>query len=168
MDLTWHAYLTKDEFDKLITKYTEQAEEIYSYSIIEDDYVLVPYTKFGLAPYANDLTRYLEAHEVCYGNTPSVSIEGFTRVFCKRWERYASKITLEDEINIFESAYFQHSIHDLMRLYAPENTIIIEHLKRLIREVEELNQCYSTLRKLMSKKLFYRRGRTGLHRIKTH
>ena len=119
VDLTWHAYLTKDEFDKLISKYTEQAEEIYSYSIIENGYVLVPYTKFGLAPYENDLTRYLKAHEVCYGNTPSVFIEVFTRVFCKRWERYASKIALKDEINIFESAYFQHHIHDLMRLYAP-------------------------------------------------
>lgn len=138
VDLTWHAYLTKNEFYSLTSKYIEHADQICKNSIIENDYILVPYRKLCFDPQENELIKYLEAHEICYNNNATVSIEIFTKVFRKRWEQYAHCSLLKDEITIFESAYFQHHIHDLMRLYMPGNTIIIEHLETLLKEVEEL------------------------------
>lgn len=138
VDLAWHAYLTKDEFDEVIVSNKELDEQIISHSIIEDNYVLVPYKEAGKALYEGELMKYLEAHEVCYSSTPTVPMEVFTEVFRKRWKRFAENIACKDEIIIFESSFFQHQIHDLMRMYAPESSAIIKHLEVLINEVMDL------------------------------
>lgn len=138
VDLAWHAYLTRDEFTELITKYVEQADELCKHSIIEDDYAIVPYKRQGSSIYEDDLMNYLETREVCYCNIPTVPIEVFSRIFRKRWERFAQSSDLKDGITIFESALFQHQIHDLMRMYAPETPVIAEHLRALTNEVGDL------------------------------
>lgn len=138
VDLTWHAYLTRDKFNKLLIRHKEQSEQIYRYSIIEDNYVLVPYKKIKFDSIDSDLKKYLKSHEVCYSNIPVVSHVVFTEIFRRRWKSFSERRVLRNDVSIFESAFFQHHIHDLMRLYDVEKATIIKHLEAIIKEVSEL------------------------------
>jgi len=138
VDLTWHAFLTNDEYENIIDKYNEQANRLHKHSIFEDGYALVQYRNINSFYFDGELLKYLKAHEVCYSNTPVVSMETFTAIFRNRWRQYAGGKNLKGDVTILDGAFFHHQIHDLMRLFAPEKKLIIRHLELLIKEVEEL------------------------------
>lgn len=138
VDLAWHAYFTRDKFRRVLNKYSEQSEQIYRCAIIEDNYVLVPYRKIIFDSIDSDLMRYLESQEVCYSTTPVVTHKVFTQIFQRRWKSFAESSVLRNNVSIFESAFFQHHIHDLMRLYDEERGTVIKHLEAIIKEVSEL------------------------------
>lgn len=135
LDLFWHAYLTREEFNQMSIKYDSMSKEINKHSIFENDYVLVPYKQLSYKSNESDLKKYLKEHEVCYSNKPLISLVNFKKVFLKRWYRFRESSLGRNDIKIFESVFFQHNIHDLLRLYAPENKEIIEYLYSLIHEV---------------------------------
>lgn len=139
VDLPFYAYLTLNEFSRLITDYPLQAESIKKYSILEDEYILVPYKKPALDPYNIDLLNYLQSKEVCYSSTPIISFDAFAEVFHKRFEQFFQKSILTNNIIIFESAFFQHQLHDIMRMYPIEEDKIIDYLYSLAQVIKNLN-----------------------------
>lgn len=140
IDLPFFAYLTKDEYNDLLYKFPQHAEWIKVNSIIENDYVLIPYKEPALNPWNDELMEYLKSKEFCYSDKPVVPFKVFKRVFYKRFERYVASMANSDTVTIFESVLFQHQIHDIHRLY-PEITEneIIEYLKELAILIYPLN-----------------------------
>lgn len=140
IDLPFFAYLTQYEYNDLLIKFPQQAEWIKSNSIIELDYVLIPYKEPVPKPWNDELIEYLKSKEFCYSEKPVVPFKIFKRVFYKRFERYAASMANTDIVTIFESVLFQHQIHDIHRLY-PEITEneIIEYLGELAVLISPLN-----------------------------
>jgi hypothetical protein len=139
LDLTWHSYMTNNDFDRLISEFPEHRDIIRRNTICEDRYVLIPYKRFGCMLEYNEIFEILKSNEICYTSKPVVSIEAFTEIFRMRWKQYAQRNASTDEIAVFESVLFQHQIHDLLRLYNPTREAIIHHLNILIKEITALN-----------------------------
>ncbi|MED5016756.1 hypothetical protein P9847_05490 [Paenibacillus chibensis] len=140
IDLPFYAYLTKNEYNDVLTKFPQQEEWIQSKSIIEEDYVLTPYKIPEPKPWSEELKTYLSAKEICYSNKVIVPFHTYKEVFYTRFERYVARMSNSDTVTIFESVLFQHQIHDIHRLY-PEVTEeeIIEYIRELANIICPLN-----------------------------
>lgn len=105
INLAWYAYLSIKEYTKLLIDYSNHSEEIKKHSIIEENYILVQYKINNHAVYTKKLTEYLSTFEVCYSNKPIVSIQSFTEVFKKRFERFAENYIKKNEKIIFDGTF---------------------------------------------------------------
>lgn len=132
IDLPFHAFLSKKEFDDLTITYPIEEEWLNKHSIIESEYVLVPYKKIEQKPDHVDLINFLESKEFCYSSTPVVSFQQFKQVFKKRFERFIESTLNTSSVTILESVLFQHQIHDINRLYPHiQNSEIIAYIVEL-------------------------------------
>lgn len=135
-DLSWCSYVPINEYKDIINKYPEYSLVINDNTVIENDFAVVAYTKLGFTPYENELMKYFEAHEVYDGR---VSSEKFTDLHLKRWSRFAENTINENKVYIFECAFFQNHVCELMGIHNKENDYIYEHLNSLVRTVNELS-----------------------------
>jgi Thymidylate kinase len=137
VDLAWNALLTKEEYKSLIKNNKEFENVLKVNSIFEDDYVIVAYTKLGLSKDQNDLMNYFEAHEVYDGR---VSLDMFKEIHLRRWRKFGQIMKkTKDKIIIFECAFFQNHINELLAVHEKDNHYIIQYLKELIETVLDLN-----------------------------
>lgn len=88
IDLPFHAYLSRKELDNLIIAYPHEQAWLETHSIIESEYILVPYKKFEQMYRETDLLKILESKEFCYSSTPVVPFQQFKRVFKRRFELF--------------------------------------------------------------------------------
>jgi len=140
IDLSFHAFLSKDEYKILFLKYPSQADWLYQNSIFCGDYVLISYKTLELQPRNDGIVAFLRSKEFCYTDHAIVSFNTFTEVFLRRFEQYVATATGKDAITIFESVLFQHQIHDINRLYPRINDhSIIEYIEKLANTLMPLN-----------------------------
>ncbi len=135
-DLSWCSYLSIDEFNSIIPKYPQYSEIIKQNTVLENDYAVVAYTKLGLAPSENEVMNFFEEHEVYDGRVP---LERFSKIHLQRWRNFADKAVEKKEVSIFECAYFQSQICELMGIHLADSDYISEHLISLIAIVKKLN-----------------------------
>jgi hypothetical protein len=140
IDLPFYAYLTKSEYNKLLIRFPQQAEWIRLNSIIENDYILIPYKVPEPKPWSDELAEYLSFKELCYSNKAIVPFNIYKKVFYTRFEQYVTRMSNTDAVTIFESVLFQHQIHDINRLYPqiPEDEIM-EYIRNLAVIISPLN-----------------------------
>lgn len=138
VDLAWNALLTKEEYKRLINNNNKEYENVLKEnSIFEEDYVIVAYTKLGLNKDQNELMKYFEAHEVYDGR---VSLDIFKEIHLRRWRRFGQEMKKEkDKITIFECAFFQNHINELLAVHEKDIHYIILYLKEFIETVLDLN-----------------------------
>lgn len=137
VDLAWNALLTKEEYKRLINNNKEYENVLKENSIFEEDYVIVAYTKLGLNKDQNELMKYFEAHEVYDGR---VSLDIFKEIHLRRWRRFGQEMKKEkDKITIFECAFFQNHINELLAVHEKDIHYIILYLKEFIETVLDLN-----------------------------
>ena len=134
-DMAWNAYIPIDEYELLLKNNVQYEEVIKEHSSIEEDYALVAYTKLGLTPGENGLMEYFENHEVYDGR---VTLDTFTKLHLNRWQQFGDNAD-ENTIVIFECAYLQNHVNELMGFYNKDVDFITDYLKRLIKTVEKLN-----------------------------
>lgn len=136
-DMAWNAIFTKEEYDDLIKQNKEYEQVIKENSILEDDYVIVAYTKLDLYKDQNELMKNFENHEVYDGR---VSLETFKNIHLKRWKKFSDEMKeSENEIVIFECAFLQNHINELLAVYEKDVHFIKEYLEELIETVKGLN-----------------------------
>ena len=87
-------------------------------------------------PSENEVMKYFEAHEVYDGR---VSLERFSQIHLGRWQKFAESALKENEVNIFECAFLQNHIFELMGICGEGKDYITDHLISLINTVEKLN-----------------------------
>lgn len=136
-DMAWNALFTKEEYDNLIKENKEYEQIIKENSILEDDYVIVAYTKLDLYKDQNELMKIFEDHEIYDGR---VSLETFKNIHLKRWGKFADEMKeSENEIIVFECAFLQNHINELLAVHEKEVHFIKQYLKELIETVKGLN-----------------------------
>ncbi len=134
-DLCWQAYLTPDEFEKMIKKYPQYEKDLRKVSRIKEDYVLVPYLKLGLGKDNKELMSYLENHEVYDGRVP---FHVFKSLHQKQWKRFSEELE-EDAVAIFECSFLQNHINEFMSLKDVHIDEMIQYMNELIESVLNLN-----------------------------
>jgi uridine kinase len=136
-DMAWNALFTKEEYDNLIKENKEYEQVIKENSVLEDDYVIVSYTKLDLSKNNNELMKNFEGHEVYDGR---VSFETFKNIHLTRWKKFSDEMKeSENEIVIFECAFLQNHINELLAVHEKDVQFIKEYLKELIETVKGLN-----------------------------
>ncbi|SDE43855.1 Thymidylate kinase [Paenibacillus sp. UNCCL117] len=140
IDLPFHAFLSLHEYHTLLGNYPEQTVWFKQHSIIEADYVLVPYKTSELNPRNDELVTFLSSREFCYTDKAAVPFDMFKKVFSKRFKQYVAEVLENPILTIFESVLFQHQIHDINRMYphVDENEIT-EYIGELANIISPLN-----------------------------
>lgn len=138
INLAWHAYLTRPEYEAVLREHPLHAANIARYAMVEPDYALVPYRDGFSLFFGDTLGAYFAAREFTYGDGPVLPLAGYTDVVCTRWRRFAEHAMADSGLFVLDASFLQHTIHDLLRLYDPETDVIVAHLDRLLREITPL------------------------------
>lgn len=135
-DMAWNALLTKEEYNNVINNNKEYENIIKENSKFEEDYVIVAYTKLGLRKDKSELKKVFEDHEIYDGR---VTIDIFKELHLKRWKKFAEQMKEDKKkIVIFECAFLQNHVNELLAVHEKDLHYTKEYLKELIETVSEL------------------------------
>jgi hypothetical protein len=129
-DLAWHSCVPIAEYEKLLQTFPEYQESLRHYTSVEDTYAYVTYGKLGLLP-DHPLFIKLKSLEPYNGQ---VSLEEFKKLHFSRWKKFGEQ-THEDVTYIFECAYLQNHIVELILTYQQDYDYIKMYTKELIETV---------------------------------
>lgn len=148
-DMAWQAYLNKKEYDDFITEcknvweklkkpkdFTEIIELIEKQTRIENNQHILAYTRIGF-PF-DDYWKTVDSvadKEICDGRS---SFEMFRDIHLVRWKNFADKASESDTVHIFECAFLQNHITELMGTYNLDRDFILDYFKKLIKTAEKL------------------------------
>ena len=149
-DMAWNACLKEEEYNDFIKKCSEMWEgskksiskeelisRIQRQTRIEDNNVILAYTKIDFPEdcYWN-LIGDIASKEICDGRK---SLDEFRDIHLKRWSKFAEQALLNDNIYIFECAFLQNHIFELLGVYEKSDEEIYLYLKSLLETVESLS-----------------------------
>lgn len=151
-DMSWNAYLNEEEYINFLSKCSamwETSEKTISKEELdyriemqarkEDKHVILAYTKIDFPEGCYwSLIDEVASKEIYDGRR---SLKEFTEIHLKRWERFAKKALLDDSIYIFECAFLQNHIFELLGIYEKSDEEILIYLNNLLKTVKCLNPC---------------------------
>jgi len=147
-DMAWQAYLSEDEYKGYVNKCRQVWEKIKKpadflsiekliskQTRVEDFRYIVAYTKFDF-PCDDywDTVGSIAEKELCDARSP---FETFRDVHLDRWSNFAKRAD-EDTAYIFECAFLQNHIFELMGFYEYNKEFILEYLNNLLAAVSGL------------------------------
>lgn len=149
-DMAWNACLKEDEYNDFIKKCSEMWEgskksiskeelisRIQRQTRIEDNNVILAYTKID---FPEDcywrLIGDVASKEICDGRK---SLDEFRDIHLRRWSKFAEQALLNDNIYIFECAFLQNHIFELLGVYEKSDEEIYLYLKILLETVKSLS-----------------------------
>jgi len=149
-DMAWNAYLKKEEYAEFLSKCTEMwettgktisKEELINRIEVqarkEEDHVILAYTRINFPEVLYwELIGEVAAKEICDGRR---SLKEFKEIHIKRWTNFAKKVFSEDTIYIFECAFLQNHIFELLSVYEKSDEEIYVYLRDLLSTVRALN-----------------------------
>lgn len=133
-DLAWCACIPKDQLEKVIGQFPEYEKPMKEYGYEEEGYYIVPYTRFPIDNPA--FWQRMESFEV-YDNR--VGFDTFVDLHLKKWIKFGKKAESVDEYTVFECAFLQNHINELLMFHNSSTKEITEYLLKLITTVKELN-----------------------------
>jgi hypothetical protein len=130
IDLAWCTWMTKEEYDAVLEKYAEIKEEIVKSTREEDGHFIVTYTKIltDILGFHKDLEQY----EIYNGRK---SFEEFKEIVFTRISNF------RDEGYLFECAFFQNIMEDLILFHELEDDAIIEFYRELFAVMKTDDFC---------------------------
>ena len=135
-DLGWNACLTIDEYGQVVKNNPELQEKLMEFTKFEGEYAIIAYTKLGLPMKGNELIKYLETKEVYDGK---VTVDTFKKLHFERWKQFSETMDKEESVAIFECAYLQNHVNELMGWHGKKSEYIEEYMLELIDTVKVLN-----------------------------
>ena len=149
-DMAWNAYLSMEEYNEFIANVIsiwetiktpskeDLLEHIKSQTLFEDGHAIIAYTKLGFNdPRYKSLYDDLSAREIYDGK---LSLAEFMALLKKRWHAFSKKaLNTTNTIYIFECAFLQNQIFELMGFYDMEDEEIMNYLFSLLDMVHSLN-----------------------------
>lgn len=133
-DLGWNACVPAGQYEKMVNKYSVLRGEIRRNMRIEGGYAIVAYTQVKGAP--KEFYKDMEAYEVYDGR---VSDDVFFNLHYNRWRSFGENALANDDLNIFECAFMQNHVNELLFWRDADMKTIIEHHNKLIATVESLS-----------------------------
>jgi hypothetical protein len=101
---------------------------------IENKHVIIAYTKLSIKD--PEFCKLLESYEVFNGRA---GLDVFSGLFLERWRNFAKQAGKSDEINIFECAYLQNQLCELIYFFEMDESSIEKYMLRLIDTVKNIN-----------------------------
>ena len=149
-DMAWNACLKEDEYNDFIKKCSEMQEgskksiskeelisRIQRQTRIEDNNVILAYTKIDFPEDCYwSLIGDVASKEICDGRK---SLDEFREIHLRRWSKFAEQALLNDNIYIFECAFLQNHIFELLGVYEKSDEEIYLYLKSLLETVKSLS-----------------------------
>lgn len=149
-DMSWNSYLSEEEYNNFLSKCLERwetSERTVSKDELkhiierqvrrEDNHVILAYTKLEFPEDIYwSLVGEVAAKEIFDGRR---SLEEFTEIHLKRWKRFGEEALLGDSVYIFECAFLQNHIFELLGVYEKSDEEILIHLTNLLNTVKCLN-----------------------------
>lgn len=137
--LNWHAFFRNDEYKELLDRYPNLNNEISVRTIQDGENRLIPYRGVKEFTELNTLYSELEAHELCWTDSPRASLSEFTYLIQRQWARFAQQVITSEKVYVLEAVFFQHQIHDLLRNYQAADRQIKEHIHGIADQIAVLN-----------------------------
>ena len=149
-DMAWNACLKEDEYNDFIKKCSEMWEgskksiskeelisRIQRQTRIEDNNVILAYTKIDFPEDCYwSLIGDVASKEICDGRK---SLDEFRDIHLRRWSKFAEQALLNDNIYIFDCAFLQNHIFELLGVYEKSDEEIYLYLKILLETVKSLS-----------------------------
>jgi len=133
-DLAWHSCVPNDVYQDILKEFQDEQNLLKQYSMGGEDYTYVAYTKLGLTP-KKLLHKKLESYEIYNG---AVSLKVFKEHHLVRWKDF-SKQAQEDTIYIFECAFLQNHLVELILIYEMDDAFITDYILELLDTVKNLD-----------------------------
>lgn len=130
VDLAWCAYLTIEAYQDLCIQYPEFVPAFERNKVNWQDHIVLAYTK--IENLSSDLYASLESHEV-YDNR--IGKEAFFNLHQQRWAQFGGEAT---GTHIFECAFLQNHVNELLLFHCEDEAAILLHLQALIESVSRL------------------------------
>jgi len=149
-DMAWNAYLNEEEYGDFLLKCFEMWEtsektiskeeltlRIEVQTRKEENHIILAYTRidFPEACYWS-LVDNVATKEIYDGRR---SLTEFKEIHLMRWNRFAKNALLDNTIYIFECAFFQNHIFELLGVYEKNDNEIYTYLSDLLDTVKCLN-----------------------------
>lgn len=133
-DLAWCACVPSEQLEAIYERFLEYRSHMEAHMTVEDGVAIIPYTRFPIED--QEFYALMESFEV-YDHR--VGFETFCELHLKRWQRFAEVALTEGSINVFECAYLQNHINELLLFHEMSEVQIESYLLRLIDTVLKLN-----------------------------
>jgi len=122
IELAWCSYMTEDTYRAAVDKYAVIAEEIERWTTVEGDRYVVEYTR--IITDEPGFHKYMEQFEIYNGRrTP----EEFEQIIMERKKR----LPIDGAGNLFECAFFQNIMDELLLFRQISDEEIVEFYKRM-------------------------------------
>lgn len=122
IELAWCSYMTGEEYTDTIKRYPTLTEEIKQWTRKEEDRYIVAYTR--IITDEPQFHKYMEQFEIYNGRK---TLEEFEHIILKRYE----KLSTEDRGNIFECAFLQNIIEELILFHQMSDDQIYSFYSKL-------------------------------------
>jgi len=133
-DLAWHSCVMLDEYEKLLENYPNEKDAIVRQTSIENGYAVIAYTKIDSSNIK--LLQLLESYEL-YDARSSFNVYRDLHQSC--WSNFAFIALKSKALNIFECAYFQNHINELIFWRNASDCQIYDYMVSLLDTVKLLN-----------------------------
>lgn len=120
VELAWCAYITEEQYQRVLSGYPSIKEEILAKTVAEDDKKIICYTQIltDIPGFHKDLEKY----EIYNGN---LDRESFEKVIFERFKRW------DGEGQIFECSIFQNIIENQLLYFMMSDDEIMDFYRKL-------------------------------------
>lgn len=129
-DLGWNACVPARKYSGILQRYQQLRDEIERHTVFENDLAIVAYTQIKTD--IKDFYKEMEAFEVYYGR---VSDETFFKLHYDRWRSFGQNSISRDAMNIFECAFMQNHVNELLFWRNTNEDAVITHHNKLLNSV---------------------------------
>ena len=128
IDLAWCTWMSKEEYEAVLEKYAEIRAEIEMYTVEENGYFVVAYTKIltDILGFHKDLEQY----EIYNGRKEFAE---WKEIVFKRFQNFKGTGYL------FECAFFQNIMEDLILFHESSDEEIIDFYRELFKVLDKEN-----------------------------
>jgi hypothetical protein len=133
VDLAWCAYIPFEHFESIMSLYPQYKDALRGKMRVENKHVIIAYTQLAIKD--PDFCRLLESYEVFNGRA---GFDVFSELFLKRRGNFAKQAVKSDEINIFECAYLQNQLCELIYFDQMDKSTIEKYMTGLVDSAKNL------------------------------
>jgi len=117
-----------------LEKYAPLRAEIQNFTVFEGEFAIIAYTLVKTDD--KDFYKELAAYEVYDGRVPD---DVFINLHYKRWRAFGRNAADIDALNIFECAFLQNHVNELLFWRNADEDAIISHHNKLLASVKSLS-----------------------------
>ena len=133
-DLAWNARLPLEELENILAPYSVFRADIDKNTHIEDGYAIISYTHVTTG--TPEFYKAMEDREVYDSRIP---FPEFRELIHKRWLAFGTQAKAKDELTIFECAFLQNQVTELMLMQLADTETMKQYFNDLISTVLPLS-----------------------------